>query len=426
MKKAVFTILLVIVIAASWAQSPQKMSYQAVVRDAGNNLVTNSPVGMRMSILQGAPGGTEVYKELLNPNPQTNVNGLVTVEIGTGIPLIGTFANINWANGPYFIKVETDPTGGTNYTITGTSQLLSVPYALYSKTAESYSEIDPKVGINTVNYLSKWGGAALIASSVYDNGNVGIGTVSPGQKLDVSGGSVRTTGQFISTLASGTPPLDVSSSTAVTNLNSDMVDGSHASAFALVSHNHDHNTLTDLQLAGSGVTYGHINNAAQTIEGNKTFSSALSAPAYTSTTATGTAPLTVTSTTQCTNLNADMVDGTHQAVHTQWLQILSQSTTTTLHTFINCKLETVGVSGRIRIQCTDNNGVKWVAYVNGVRSNGSLLINETKDFNINGGNDDLKIIITSSVNNLHQGVVEIHQVNGEYMSGIVWDTYSAN
>jgi hypothetical protein len=255
---------------------------------------------------------------------------------------------------------------------------------------------------------------------------VGIGTSSPGQKLDISGGSVRTTDQLISTLATGTSPLNVSSTTAVANLNADMLDGSHAAAFALSSHNHDHNTLTNLQLAGTGVTYGHINNTAQTIDGSKTFSSTPTAPAYTSTTAIGTAPLTVTSTTKCTNLNADMVDGTHQAVHTEWLQILSLSTSVTLHTFINCKLETVGVSGRIRIHCTDNNGVDWVAYVNGLRSNGSLLNNGTKDFDINGGNDDLKIIITSGVNNLHQGVVEIHQINGEYMSGIVWDTYSSD
>src|SRR5690606_20695816 len=70
-----------------------------------------------------------------NPNPQTNINGLVTVEIGTGIPLTGTFAGIDWSNGSYFIKTETDPTGGTNYTIVGISQLLSTPYALYAKTS---------------------------------------------------------------------------------------------------------------------------------------------------------------------------------------------------------------------------------------------------------------------------------------------------
>ena len=146
--KRIFIILIAVLVTASmFAQSPEKMSYQAVIRDATNNLVTSHAIGMRVSILQSSVTGTEVYKEIYNPNPQTNANGLVTIEIGSGIPLTGVFANINWKSGPYFIKTETDPSGGTNYTITGTSQLLSVPYALHSKTAESLSggisETDP-------------------------------------------------------------------------------------------------------------------------------------------------------------------------------------------------------------------------------------------------------------------------------------------
>jgi hypothetical protein len=77
--------------------------------------------------------------EIYTPTPVTNVNGLVALEIGGGIPVSGTFANINWANGPYFIKTETDPSGGTNYTVSGTSQLLSVPYALHAKTAGDHT-----------------------------------------------------------------------------------------------------------------------------------------------------------------------------------------------------------------------------------------------------------------------------------------------
>jgi hypothetical protein len=136
--KRLFTLPMVILLTFSlFSQAPQKMSYQAVIRDAGNNLVTSHAVGMRISILQGSATGTEIYKEIYNPNPQTNANGLVSIEIGGGIPLTGTFSTINWAAGPFFLKTETDPTGGTNYTITGTSQLLSVPYALYSATAQT-------------------------------------------------------------------------------------------------------------------------------------------------------------------------------------------------------------------------------------------------------------------------------------------------
>ena len=110
------------------AQSPQTMSYQAVIRDSNGKLITNHVVGIRISILQGSASGKSVYTETQVPG--TNANGLISIEIG------GAGLNaIDWANGPYFIKSETDPTGGTNYTIMGTSQLLSVPYALFAKTA---------------------------------------------------------------------------------------------------------------------------------------------------------------------------------------------------------------------------------------------------------------------------------------------------
>ncbi|MCC6383714.1 MAG: DUF1566 domain-containing protein, partial [Bacteroidia bacterium] len=110
-------------------------SYQAVIRNASNNLVVNQSVGMQISILQGSASGTAVYVE--TQTPSSNANGLVSIEIGAGNVVSGSFTAINWANGPYFIKTETDPAGGTTYSITGTSQLLSVPYALHAKTAES-------------------------------------------------------------------------------------------------------------------------------------------------------------------------------------------------------------------------------------------------------------------------------------------------
>ncbi|OGS77099.1 MAG: hypothetical protein A3G95_03280 [Flavobacteria bacterium RIFCSPLOWO2_12_FULL_31_7] len=119
----------------AFAQAPEKMSYQAVVRNTTNNLVTNQAVGMQISILQGSATGTAVYVE--TQTPTSNTNGLVSLEIGSGVVVSGNMATINWANGPYFIKTETDPTGGTSYTITGISQLLSTPYALYAKTSGS-------------------------------------------------------------------------------------------------------------------------------------------------------------------------------------------------------------------------------------------------------------------------------------------------
>ena len=130
MKKIYSIIAGLLMTASVFAQAPQKMSYQAVIRNSSNALLTSTPVGMQISILQGAPTGTVAYSE--TQTLSTNANGLVSLSIGTGTVVSGTFASINWANGPYFIKTETDPSGGTNYSITGTSQLLSVPYALYS------------------------------------------------------------------------------------------------------------------------------------------------------------------------------------------------------------------------------------------------------------------------------------------------------
>lgn len=130
MKKIVTVFAALLMSVCAFAQAPQKMSYQAVVRDASNNIVSSATVGMRISILQGSAAGTPVYEE--TQTASTNVNGLVSLEIGSGSVVSGTFVAINWANGPYFIKTETDPAGGTNYNITGASQMMSVPYALYA------------------------------------------------------------------------------------------------------------------------------------------------------------------------------------------------------------------------------------------------------------------------------------------------------
>ena len=113
------------------AQTPEKMSYQAVLRDGANDLIVNQNVGMRMSVLQGSINGASVYVE--THSASTNAHGLVSLEIGTGAVVSGTFSEIDWGNGSFFLKAETDPTGGVNYTIEGTSQLLSVPYALHAK-----------------------------------------------------------------------------------------------------------------------------------------------------------------------------------------------------------------------------------------------------------------------------------------------------
>jgi very-short-patch-repair endonuclease len=132
--KRLFTFLAIAFLTISlFAQPPQLMNYQTVVRNSSNALVTNHAVGMRISILQGSATGTAVYVE--TQTPTTNANGLASLQIGGGTGLTGIFSAINWEAGPYYFKTEIDPTGGSNYIITGTNQMLSVPYALYDTSA---------------------------------------------------------------------------------------------------------------------------------------------------------------------------------------------------------------------------------------------------------------------------------------------------
>ena len=151
MKKIIITLTDLLIITSIFAQSPEKMSYQAVVRNNSNALVTNQIIGMEINIRQGTPTGIVVYTE--TQTPSTNANGLVSIEIGGG----EGFSTIDWANGPYYIETKTDPTGATNYTITGTSQLLSVPFALYAKTTAGLDGKVDKVtgkGLSTEDYTT--------------------------------------------------------------------------------------------------------------------------------------------------------------------------------------------------------------------------------------------------------------------------------
>ena len=128
MKKVILSLLFLLTVTAVWAQVPQQISYQSVIRDGNNVVVASSPVGIKISLLKGT--GSAVYVE--THSKTTNANGLVSLEIGTGTVLSGSFTSIDWANGPYLIKTETDPTGGVNYSIPAVMALNSVPYALYA------------------------------------------------------------------------------------------------------------------------------------------------------------------------------------------------------------------------------------------------------------------------------------------------------
>ena len=134
MRRAITLITIVVLCAvAALAQTPDKFNYQTVVRNAGNAVVADATVGVRVSILQGSENGNVVFVE--THTATTNANGLLTLEIGGGKAQRGAIGDIDWSNGPYFLKTETDPNGGDNYSITNTQQVQSVPYALFAKEA---------------------------------------------------------------------------------------------------------------------------------------------------------------------------------------------------------------------------------------------------------------------------------------------------
>jgi len=190
-KKLLSVAVLLFGIFAAFAQAPEKMSYQSIIRNASGQLLQNQSIAVKVSILQGSSSGTVVYSERLTGT--TNVNGLIGLEIGTGTVLSGTFNTINWGANSYWLKTETDPAGGTNYTITGTSQLLSVPYALYAKSSGGGSGSSS----GTINTISKFtSSSALGNSQLTDDGTsvgINVGTLNPNIKFKVNAGAIGNT-----------------------------------------------------------------------------------------------------------------------------------------------------------------------------------------------------------------------------------------
>ena len=168
MRSTVFFIALILCGLAANSQGPQMFKYQAVARDGSGNVLANKPVAFRISILQGSFSGPAVYSELHSKS--TNSFGLVDFEIGNGNSPTGNFTNINWGATNYFIKTEMDPAGGTAYQLMGTSQLLSVPYALYARDVQNKddADADPNNEIQVLNLsgnslsLNKGGGSVTI------------------------------------------------------------------------------------------------------------------------------------------------------------------------------------------------------------------------------------------------------------------------
>lgn len=130
MKKITLLSLFLMFMAGVFAQVPQKMAYQAVIRNASGQLLVNTAVGIRVTIHMDTESGPDVFME--GHTVTTNANGLVNLQIGTGTPLGGNLATVAWGASQHFIRIEVDPAGGSNYSITSVSELLSVPYAFHA------------------------------------------------------------------------------------------------------------------------------------------------------------------------------------------------------------------------------------------------------------------------------------------------------
>jgi hypothetical protein len=135
MKKIYSLLASLLLTTGIFAQAPQKMSYLAAIHNKSGDLIVSQDIGMKVSVLQGGETGAVAYSE--THASKTDTHGMINIQIGNGTVSTGIFKDINWANNSFFIKIEIDPTGGTNYTIAGTNELMSVPYALQATKADN-------------------------------------------------------------------------------------------------------------------------------------------------------------------------------------------------------------------------------------------------------------------------------------------------
>lgn len=203
MKRFIIIILGIVFYSHSFAQSADAFKYQAVIRDNSGKVIVDSYVSFRISILSGSTFGDEVYAE--KHLTQTDSYGMVNLDIGRGIPDMGSFNSINWGSDKHFIKLEFDEFGNENFELLGISQLLSVPYAMHANTVthdkiddadhDSTNEIQ-HLTYNNQNLLSISNGNTIElntspwkkngSSIYYNNGNVGIGLSNPTHKLVIN------------------------------------------------------------------------------------------------------------------------------------------------------------------------------------------------------------------------------------------------
>jgi hypothetical protein len=176
LKKSMFLLVALFIFTSVTlkAQSPQKINFQSIVRNTSGVIVTNKTLSFRISLLSGSITGTQVYSE--THSSTTDAIGLVSLQIGSGTALSGTFATINWGTAAHFIKLEADFNGGNSYVTLGTQELMSVPYAMYASKTDTATlnltnRFADKASVNNPTFTGTVGGItkAMVGLSDVDN-----------------------------------------------------------------------------------------------------------------------------------------------------------------------------------------------------------------------------------------------------------------
>jgi len=272
MKKLAIFFILFLFAAFLQAQSPQKFNYQGVARSAEGEVLSEQDISLRVSVLHDSPSGASQYVE--THSLTTNLLGLFTASIGGGSTVSGNFANITWADGEKYLKIEIDPAGGSSYTLTGTFQLLSVPYSLQSRNTEqlqgypvSPTPPDDEQVLVWDAGLEEWIPADAAQSIVYTAGagisiSAGnqISNTAPDQAVAITGtGATTVSGTYPSFTVNTPVPADNSATNElqILSINGNNISLSNGGGTVTLPPEVDGNVTNELQtisLVGNTLT----------------------------------------------------------------------------------------------------------------------------------------------------------------------------
>lgn len=231
---------------SSSAQTPNSFKFQTSIRDNNGNLLANKLVALKISLIKGSQNGNDVYVEI--HNTATTDFGIANIQIGNGTLIQGNFNSIDWSDGPYFLKTELDINNGSNFLFMGTTQLLSVPFALFAAKAGIASDDKDKDSTNEIQQLSltnnqlqlNKNGGSINLEKYIDNTDSQTLTLQ-GNTLKISGGN--------SIILAGAVDLDSDPTNEIQSLtlSKDTVKLSQSN-FIVLPADADRDSLNELQM----------------------------------------------------------------------------------------------------------------------------------------------------------------------------------